>query len=75
MRGEDTYQWLKMLDKGVSCAQVNYPLFVYRQHAASATHQPVFSADRPVFVKALKEFLPAVKDPWVAASIKRRCGL
>ena len=75
MRGEDTYQWLRMLDKGATCAQVGYPLFAYRQHQASATHGPAFQNDRPVFVKALKDMLPGAKNRWVAASIKRRCGL
>ena len=54
---------------------MRYPIFAYRQHAASTSHGPAFVEDRPVFVVALKKMLPDAKNPWVAASIKRRCGL
>ena len=74
-RGEDTYQWLKTLDKNPSYAQVQYPIFAYRQHEASTSHSLAFVEDRSIFVNALKEMLSDVKNPWVAASIRRRCGI
>lgn len=75
MRGEDTYMWLQVLDDDPSIKQIEDKLYIYRMHGSNVTFSDVFKKDRKIFVNALKKILPSIKNRWVSASIKRRCGI
>ena len=75
MRGEDTYMWLQVLDESPSIKQIEDRLYIYRMHENNITFSDVFKKDRKFFINALKTLLPTTKNPYVAASIRRRCGI
>ncbi len=75
MRGEDTYMWLQVLNECPTIKQIKDSLYIYRMHSSNITFSDTFKKDRRFFVDALKKLLPSVKNPWVIASIRKRCGI
>ena len=67
--------WLQVLDESPSIKQIEDRLYIYRMHENNITFSDVFKKDRKFFINALKTLLPTTKNPYVAASIRRRCGI
>lgn len=72
MRAEDTFQWLRLLDKNPKVKQIYDEVFVYRRHTKSATSSEIFKKHRPILIKALLELKTQMKNPHVIKSIENR---
>lgn len=75
MRGEDTYMWLQVLDNYPIIKQIQNSIYMYRLHGNNTVFSDVFKKDKKFCINNLKKILPNIKNPYVVASIKKRCGI
>lgn len=75
MRGEDTYQWLKILDSNPRIKQSQIDFYVYRLHGRNTVYSDQFKKQDEVYKDALKSLKPRLHDEYVLKSIDRRISL
>lgn len=72
MRAEDTYQFLKILDKFPMIKQIFDIIYIYRRTATSAIQSAEFKKHRPIYKQAMLDFKEICKNPYVRQSIINR---
>lgn len=73
MCGEDTYQWIQLMDKINTYKQIQDLIYVYRNNPAGVINtKTIYNASKNTFYEELQKLLPSIKRLNVRKSIENR---